>query len=84
VYGPWNDAPKVPRTRQRQELAHYDEMFRAYDLRQQGQSLGEIARQLWPEEFERNQRSYPEKNPIAQRAWDRIRRAQRLIRDAKK
>jgi hypothetical protein len=84
VYGPWNDAPKGPRTRQRRELAHYEETFRAYDLHQQGQSLGEIARQLWPEEFERNQRSYPEKNPIAQRARDRIRRAQRLIRDAKK
>ena len=84
VYGPWNDAPKVPRTRQRQERAHYDEMFRAYDLRQQGHTLGEIARQLWPEEFERNQRSYPEKNPIVQRVRDRIRRAQRLIRDAKK
>ena len=84
MYGPWNDAPKVPRTRQRRELTHYDEMFRAYDLRQQGQSLGGIARRLWPEEFERNQHSYLEKNPIAQRARDRIRRAQRLIRDAKK
>ena len=84
VYGPWNDAPKVPRTRQRQALAHYDEMFRAYDLHQQGHSLGEIARQLWPKEFERDQRPYPQKNPIVQRARDRIRRAQRLIRDAKK
>jgi hypothetical protein len=84
VYGPWNDAPKVPRTRQRRELAHYDEMFRAYDLHQQGQSLGEIARQLWPKEFERDQRPYPQKNPIVQRAHDRIKGAQRRIRDAKK
>lgn len=84
MYGSWDVDQKAPRTRQRQEFADYDKMFRAYDLRQQGQPINEIARQLWPEKFERNQRPYPEKNPIALHARDCIRRAKKLIRDAKK
>jgi hypothetical protein len=84
MYSSWDVDQKAPRTRQRQEFADYDKMFRAYDLRQQGQPINEIARQLWPEKFERNQRPYPEKNPIALHARDCIRRAKKLIRDAKK
>jgi hypothetical protein len=38
MYRSWNIDPQAPRARQRQELAYYDTMFRAYDLRQQGQS----------------------------------------------
>jgi hypothetical protein len=83
MYGSWDVDRKAPRMRQRQEFADYENMFLAYDLHRSGQSIDVIARQLWLKEFERNQRPYPEKNPIALRARDCIRRATKLIRAAK-
>jgi hypothetical protein len=84
MYDSWNVDPKARRTRLRPKRAHYEKTFEAYDLDQQGSSREEIARQLWPKEFERDQRPYPARNPTEQRVHDAITRAQELIHGVKK
>jgi hypothetical protein len=60
-------------------LKHYQDAFRVYDLRQQGLSFADIARQLWPEEFEHGEHHHAQKNPVVQRVRDHIKLATKLI-----
>jgi hypothetical protein len=84
MYGSWKVDPKTRRTRQRQKLADYVKMFRAYDLHQEGQSASEIATKLSPKEFERDQRVYPGRNSTVQLMHDLIKDAKKRINDAKR
>jgi hypothetical protein len=65
-------------------LKYYQDAFCAYDLRQQGIAIDEIAKRIWPDDFERWQCPWPEKNRVLQRVHDRIKLTQELIRTAKK
>jgi hypothetical protein len=70
--------------RRLQALAYYRDVFRVYDLRKRHVSFAAIARHLWPDEFARAQRPYPDKNLTVQRAQDHLKTADRLIDTKKK
>ena len=90
AYDPqWRGHSEGPSARRMQSFDHYIDVFLVYELRQRRRpyrrrpyrrlSYTAIARQVWPEEFERYQDGPPHTNPIVHRVRNHLRLAAQLI-----
>ena len=72
-------------TTQRVQVRKYKDYLAVWDLRQQGLTDDDIARKLWPTEYEKiggRDSTIGDKGPLIQRVYDHAKAAQKLIEES--
>jgi hypothetical protein len=80
LYKAWHGQDQAKDKKTRRRLADYESYLRVWDLRQQGRTFAQIAKQIFPLEYERYVRKGEGRlNPVTKRTRDHFLRAQELI-----